>query len=96
MVLQDDRTEAQKKEFPIIVLMTDKFLSGWGQANGGPSYAGWACGEGYINACESWVRQRSDSSRVRIVGNDYKPPSGPGHCHIYVWDRPNRIVVWQD
>jgi len=85
MILKDDRTEEQKKTHPIIVLGTDSFMSGWGEAKGGPSYAGWACKESEINACESVVRGRSDMKRVRIVIGDYRPPSGPGHCHIYVF-----------
>ena len=85
MILKDDRTEEQKKTHTTIVLATDSFMSGWGEAEGGKSYAGWATEEGTINACESWVRQRGDMQRVRIVAGDYKPPSGAGHCHIYVW-----------
>ena len=85
MILQDDRTEAQKATRTTIVLGTDSFMSGWGEARGGPSYAGWACKESEINACKSWVRSRSEMKRVRIVGGGYHPPSGPGHCHIYIW-----------
>ena len=84
MKLVDDRTEEQKVTHPIIVMMTDSFMSGWGMAEGGPSYAGWAVPFEDVNAMESRIRQRSDAKRVRIVGNDYRPPSGPGHCHIYV------------
>ena len=85
MTLRDDRTPEQKETHRTIVLMTDRFMSGWGLATGGPSYAGWAVEDGYINACESRIRGRSDSSRVRIVGGNYRPPSGPGDCHIYVY-----------
>jgi hypothetical protein len=84
MILADDRTEEVKNRPHLIVLGTDRFMSGWGMAEGGPSYAGWACDPGHVNAVESWVRQRGDQLRVRIVGPDYRPPGGPGHCHIYV------------
>ena len=40
MILEDDRTKAQQGW--LICLMTDRCLSGWGKATGGPSYAGWA------------------------------------------------------
>ena len=83
MILVDDRTGSEKRTHTIIVMMTDKFLSGWGGAKGGPSYAGWACRPDDINTVERWVRSRSDAQRVRIVGGDYRPPSGAGHCHIY-------------
>jgi len=84
MILVDDRTEEQKKTHDLIVLGTDSFLSGWGEARGGKSYAGWACPGSVVNQVESWVRQRGDMKRVRIVAGNYSPPSGPGHCHIYV------------
>ena len=84
MIFVDDRTEEQKETHPLIVMMTDSFLSGWGEARDGPSYAGWAVPVEDVDAMESRIRQRSDAKRVRIVSSDYRPPSGPGHCHIYV------------
>ncbi len=84
MVLVDDRTDEQKTSHPMIVLMTDKFMSGWGAATGGPSYAGWAVSVDDVDAMETRIRERSDAKNVRIVSSDYRPPSGPGHCHIYV------------
>lgn len=86
MILQDDRTPEQRATHTMIVLATDPGMSGWGLAQGGPSFAGWACKPGYLNACESMVRQRGDMRRVRIVAGDYKPKGGAGHCHIYVWN----------
>ena len=83
MKLQDDRTKEEKELYPVIILATDRFMSGWGEASGGVSYAGWACAEGVVNKVESWVRSRREMKRVRIVGNDYRP-RGRGHCHIYV------------
>ena len=88
MFVQDDRTPEQMKIPHLIVMMTDAFMSGWGEAEGGPSYAGWAVTEGYVNSVESRVRNRSDARRVRIVLSTYRPPSGPGHCHIYASDMP--------
>ena len=88
MIFQDDRTPEQKGW--LICLMTDRCLSGWGQAEGGPSYAGWAFPDGEASRCETWVSQRGDAMRVRIVLGSYRPPAGPGHCHIYVWDGKER------
>ena len=85
MIFVDDRTPEQKRTHREIVLMTDRFMSGWGQAQGARSFAGWAYREGYQSQAEGQVRARSDAMRVRIVGGDYRPPSGPGHCHIYVY-----------
>ena len=84
MIFQDDRTPEQKNW--LICLMTDRFMSDWGEA----SYAGWAFPDGELSRCESWVRGRSDAMRVRLVLGTYRPPSGPGHCHIYVWDGKDR------
>jgi len=85
MVFVDDRTKEEKLTHTVIILMTDKFLSGWGKAKGGKSYAGWACEPENKAACERWVRSRSDALRVREVSGNYRPPSGAGHCHIYVY-----------
>ena len=87
MKLQDDRTPEQRLTHNLIVLMTDRFMSGWGEAEGGPSYAGWACRPELIDTIERRIRERSDAMRVRIVSGNYSPPSGPGHCHIYVADK---------
>jgi len=84
VIFKDDRTPEQKRTHTLIVLMTDRFLSGWGMAEGGPSYAGWACTPDTVNTIEQRIRNRSDAKRVRIVLGDYRPPAGPGHCHIYV------------
>lgn len=84
MIFVDDRTDDQRRTHNLIVLMTDRFMSGWGEAGNGPSYAGWACQPDDLAAVERWVCNRSDSSDVRVVYGTYRPPSGEGHCHIYV------------
>lgn len=84
MIFQDDRTPEQKKTHRVIVLMTDRFMSGWGAAGRGPSYAGWACLPNRVGVVEARIQRRSDALRVRVVSGDYRPPSIEGHCHIYV------------
>ena len=79
----DDRTPDERKTHVWIVAGTDSFLSGWGRAKGGVSYAGWACRWEHLNQVEKWVRNRGDMKRVRIVGGDWRP-GGQGHTHIYV------------
>ena len=91
MIFVDDRTPEQKLTHREIVMMTDRFMSGWGMAGDGPSYAGWAFKDGHLNQVLGEVAARSDAMRVRVVGGDYRPPSGPGHCHIYVWRKNGRI-----
>lgn len=83
MTVRDDRTKEQKKTHRIIVGMTDSFMSGWGRATGGASYAGWACRSEDDYKVERWVRNRTDAKRVRIMLDTWRP-RGPGDCHIYV------------
>jgi len=84
MLFIDDRTIEQKKTHPYIVLATDKFMSGWGQARNGSSYAGWACRHEDLPKVERWVSARGEMVRVRIVLGNYRPRAMNGHCHIYV------------
>lgn len=42
----DDRTDEQKKTHVWGVVAKDKFMSGWGGAEGGASRCSWACGPG--------------------------------------------------
>jgi hypothetical protein len=84
IIITDDRTEEEKSTYPFIVIGTDRFLSGWGLAKGGLSYAGWACQDKDLGRVERWVRNRSDMRRVRVVGKDYRPSNPCVHLHIYV------------
>ncbi|KKN01180.1 hypothetical protein LCGC14_1130210 [marine sediment metagenome] len=86
-VFVDDRTPEQKKTHCVAVVGTDSFMSYWGHARNGLSYAGWACTPDDLNAVESWVRSRSDMKRVRIVSLDGYRPSRATHTHIYVVDK---------
>ena len=87
MIIQDDRTDEQKSTHRWAWVMTDRFMSGWGPCEGGTSYAGWAFADGDDNACESWVRSRGESMRVRLVNLSGYKPSRCAHCHIYVYKR---------
>jgi hypothetical protein len=81
----DDRTPEQKATHRWAVAMTDSFMSGWGKAQGGASYAAWAIGpDDSINEAERWVRGRSDAKRVRVVDlNSWRPKAK--HTSVYVW-----------
>jgi hypothetical protein len=79
----DDRTPEEKTTHPIIVVGTDSFMSGWGEAKGGVSYAGWACRHDDVDRVKSWVSSRPEMKRVRIVGNSWRP-KGVGHTQVYV------------
>ena len=83
MILQDDRTAAEIKSHSCLVIGTDPFLSGWGEARGGVSYAAWACRPDDLDKVYSWVTARKDMKRVRVTSGKYYP-KGVGHFHIYV------------
>ena len=86
MIIQDDRTEDQKKTHTWLIVGTDRALGNWGNDAGrftGPSYAAWACRPGMRRDVLGWVEGRGDLTRVREVAGDYKP-SKSGHLHIYV------------
>ena len=90
MIRKDDRTAEQQTTHTRLVIGTDRFMSGWGHARDGASYAAWACtGEDWAN-CLEWVDNRSDMSRVRTavdsISNRYRPGPGCAHLHIYVYD----------
>ena len=95
MMIQDDRTPEQKASLNWLVVGTDSFLSGWGQAKGGSSYAAWACRDHkHAERVAEWVKGRSDMKRVRIVKEPYRVRSS--HCsadcvhlHIYVGSECN-------
>ena len=85
MVIEDNRTEEQKLTHIWGVVGTDSFMSNWGGATGGPSYAVWACENDMVQleALERKVLQRGDMKRVRIVYLPHYQPKA-AHTHIYV------------
>ena len=84
MILKDDRTEEQKKTHVWGVVGTDPFMSGWGEAKDGASYAVWATTAGNVASVEREVLNRGDMHRVRVVYlPDYRPRFA-AHVHIYV------------
>ena len=91
MDMQDDRTAEEMDTHPTLVVGTDRFMAGWGKAEGGASYAAWACRPDDERRVLDWVESRSDMKRVRVVAGEYRP-SGAGHCHIYVVGDEHRAL----
>ncbi len=83
MIQHDERTTEEFKTHPILWGGTDRFLSGWGMAEGGNSFAFWACRMDDEGQVERWVRSRSDMKNVRQVMSDYRP-KGAAHTTVYV------------
>ena len=57
-MMQDDRTLDQKLTHTIGIVGTDSFMSGWGKAQGGHSYAVWACEPDNVAATLSRIENR--------------------------------------
>ena len=81
----DDRTKQQKQTHTVVIAGTDSFMSGWGRAAGGASFAAWACRPEHARHVERWVRGRPEMKRVRSVTKNWKGRSA-AHVHIYVAD----------
>ena len=92
MKRSDDRTEDQRRTHTVLIVGTDSFLSGWGEARNGVSYAAWACQPKDADRVERWVRSRSDMKRVRVTGDPYYP-KGTGHLQIYVVDEKHNSLA---
>ena len=90
-VYVDDRTQEQRATHTIIVWGRDRFMSGWGQARGGYSWAGWACEPKDADRVESWVRARGDQDYVR-AGGDRPRGRNVAHVHVYVVGPEHRAV----
>jgi hypothetical protein len=69
---------------PWLVVGTDAFMSGWGKASAGNSYAAWQCTTQDLDKVEAWVRGRSEMKRVRVVqAEGYRPGRYCAHLSIY-------------
>jgi len=102
MKVNDDRTPEQRETHRCLVIGTDSFLSGWGGAEGGVSYAAWACRSEDMRDVLTWVERRGDMKRVRVTYGSWKP-SARGHAHIYVVGpnhpsvaRKNEFKAWKE
>lgn len=91
MMIEDDRTPEQRKTHPILIIGIDSFMSGWGKASSGNSYAAWACRPGDESRVLAWVENRGHIKRVRVTRDPYRP-RGAGHCHIYVVDEGHPAI----
>lgn len=87
MKIQDDRDAAQMLTHRALVIGTDRFMSGWGDAKGGASVAAWACKSEDVDKALAWVQNRSDMKRVRVYYEGRRPyrPRNAAHLHVYVW-----------
>lgn len=90
MLVKDDRTDTQQDTLSVLIGGKDTCMSGWGEAEGGISYAFWACTEEDAAQVEEWVGSRSDiecGPRVEPKSIEWfkaNPEDDKNdHCHIY-------------
>jgi hypothetical protein len=82
-VRKDDRTNDQKITHRYLVTATDKFMSGWGGAQGGKSKCAWACdSKEKMYKVLDWVNSRAEMKYVNYTFGDWRPSGA--HIHIYV------------
>ena len=84
--MQDDRTEAQCLTHICFIKGRDTFLSGWGGAEGGTSYAVWSCKPEHLDTVYEWVKGRDDMVGVTAAFN-------PDTFHLLRGDRLHIYVV---
>lgn len=87
--IKDDRNVDEHLSHNWLVIARDRFMSGWGGAAGGASIAVWACATlPEAEACEQWVRNRSEMRNVRLVREKNRTLARirAAHVHVYVVD----------
>lgn len=96
MIVKDDRTEEQRATHRWLVVATDRFMSGWGHAEGGTSVCGWAFASAdEAHAALPVIRANTDMRHVRVVFDGVVrrgklspttrwKPKGCAHWHLYV------------
>lgn len=83
MKLKDRRTDSQKETHNLLVVARDQFMSGWGEAQHGTSYAAWACDSlAMRDRVLLWVQSRGDMSNVRCKRG---LPTVGHHDHLSVY-----------
>ena len=83
MIFQDDRTALERLELTELVGGRDSFMSGWGKADGGASFAFWACTPADLADVEAWVNGRGDITRCDLADLLNRPRSQHEHVHVY-------------
>ena len=67
-IIQDDRSKLEgRRAFTFLVGGRDSFMSGWGRAEGGASWAFWACRPEDRLAVERWVADREELRYRRTI-----------------------------
>ncbi len=87
MIYEDDRTEEEKQEYNCLITATDRFMSGWGRAEGGASKCAWAVRPEDCSDMLTWVQDRPDMKYVNVHYRNKWKPRNAAHVHIYIAKR---------
>lgn len=90
-VREDDRTAEQKKTHTWLVTATDRFMSGWGECQGGTSKCAWACKGKDVDKVLAWVEGRDEMKYVNVTNRPWYPRNAM-HVHIYVVTRGHNAL----
>ena len=77
--IEDDRTDAERQTLTELIGGRDSFMSGWGKASGGGSFAFWACTPAQAADVRAWVVSRDEFTLVEFERMSQQAT----HCHIY-------------
>ena len=98
--IEDRRTPEERKTHRFLVIATDRYMSGWGGAEGGTSVCVWACAsEEDRRRVWDWVASRGDMKRLRSTYDGagraaYKPARrGVAHVSFYVVGPDHRALT---
>ena len=72
----------------------DTCMSGWGGAEGGRSFAIWACKYHESDRVMKWVESRGDIKKVCVIDGSLTTKAND-HVHVYVVG-PNHPSLWED
>lgn len=79
---------------PVYIGGVDPWMSGWGGAEGGRSFAIWSCRSGDADAVMAWVKSRGDIESPRVIpGTLTTKPND--HVHVYNVNN-NHISLQED
>lgn len=84
--VHDMRTPTQRKTMNMLVVGMDPFLSGWGPARHGLSFAAWACHSADLPWVHQWVLDRDDINGVQVVHDGEFEDERCVHLSIYPVD----------
>ena len=84
-VIDDRRTDEDKRRTVGFVVATDSFMSGWGKAQGRSLFAVPLSNWDQADTVLANLQARSEMKRPRIVGADYRPKLSNGD-HLSIRD----------